>query len=88
MRISRQWHFFHVHYSLVKIISVLELTAFVVVFLFVETAGTGERFRDVEKRHGEKISRGQFRNTTGTFVYQPYLKKISKFPETRLKISW
>ena len=60
----------------------IELTGFVVVVLFVETTGTGKRFRDVEKRHGEKISRGQLRNTTGTFVYQifiPYLKKISKF---------
>ena len=61
--------------------------------LFVETTGTGKRFRDVEKRHGEKISRGQLRNTTGTFAYQifipyMYLNKISKFPETRLRILW
>ena len=65
------------------------MTAFVVVFLFVETTSTGKRFRDVEKKHGEKISRGQLRNTTGTLVSQifiPYLKKIRKFPETRLRI--
>ena len=55
----------------------------------VEATGTGNRYRVLEKRHGEKISRGQLRNTTGTFDYQiliPYPKNISRCLETRLKM--